>query len=104
MPGRPRRHPGQGDGRAAGAPDQAITVTADATVTVTLVDPRQRGAILVTKLRKHVADGPGDHPQPGVDFMVNGVTKTTDAAGRACLRPAVRRLRCARGHARGIQG
>jgi hypothetical protein len=68
-----------------GAPDQAITVTADETVTVTFVDPRQRGAILVTKLRKHAADGPGDHPHPGVDFMVNGVTKSTDAAGQACF-------------------
>ncbi|HEU5157623.1 MAG TPA: prealbumin-like fold domain-containing protein [Streptosporangiaceae bacterium] len=68
-----------------GAPDQAITVTADQTVTLTFVDPRQRGAILVTKLRKHAADGPGDHPQAGVDFMVNGVTKTTDAAGHACF-------------------
>jgi hypothetical protein len=69
-----------------GVADQHVTVVANQTVTVgPLVDPRQTGAIKVTKLRKHVADGPGDHPQPGVDFTVNGVTKTTDANGQACF-------------------
>ncbi len=68
-----------------GAADQHATVTADTTVTLTFVDPRQRGAILVDKVRKHAADGPGDHPQAGVDFTVNGVTKTTDANGQACF-------------------
>jgi len=67
------------------AADQHVTVSADATVTLTFVDPRQRGAILVTKTRKHAADGPGDHPQAGVDFTVNGVTKATDANGQACF-------------------
>ena len=52
---------------------------------MTFVDPRQRGAILVTKTRKHAADGAGDHPHAGVDFTVNGVTKTTDANGHACF-------------------
>jgi uncharacterized surface anchored protein len=50
-----------------------------------LADPRQTGAIKVTKLRKHAADGSGDHPHAGVDFTVNGVTKTTDANGQACF-------------------
>ncbi|GAA4678501.1 hypothetical protein Prum_042900 [Phytohabitans rumicis] len=68
-----------------GAADQHVTVTADSTVELTFVDPRQRGAILVTKLRKHVADGAGDHPHAGVDFTVNGVTKATDANGQACF-------------------
>jgi uncharacterized surface anchored protein len=54
-------------------------------VSLTFVDPRQRGAIEVTKLRKHAADGPGDHPQVGVSFTVNGVTKQTDANGKACF-------------------
>jgi Prealbumin-like fold domain len=67
------------------AADQHATVTVDATVSLTFVDPRQRGAILVTKLRKHAADGPGDHPQAGVSFTVNGVTKNTDANGKACF-------------------
>lgn len=44
-----------------------------------------KGAIRVSKLRKHAADGSGDHPQAGVSFTVNGVTKTTDAFGYACF-------------------
>jgi hypothetical protein len=69
-----------------GVADQHVSVLANQTVTVgPLVDPRQVGAIKVTKLRKHAADGPGDHPQPGVDFTVDGVTKTTDANGQACF-------------------
>jgi hypothetical protein len=67
------------------AADQHVTVTADETVELTFVDPRQTGAILVTKTRKHAADGAGDHPQAGVDFTVNGVTKATDANGQACF-------------------
>jgi hypothetical protein len=67
------------------AADQHVTVTANQQVSVTFVDPRHRGAILVTKTRKHAAGGPGDHPQPGVEFTVNGVTKTTDANGQACF-------------------
>ena len=67
------------------AADQNITVVATEQVSVTFVDPRQRGAILVTKTRKHAADGPGDHPQAGVDFTVDGITKTTDANGQACF-------------------
>ncbi len=69
-----------------GVADQHVTVVANETVTVgPLVDPRQVGAILVTKTRKHAADGAGDHPHAGVDFTVNGVTKPTDAAGHACF-------------------
>jgi len=64
---------------------QAVTVVADETVTVTFVDPRQRGAIVITKTRKHAADGPGDHPHPGVTFTVNGGTVVTDANGQACV-------------------
>jgi hypothetical protein len=66
--------------------DQHVTVVAGQTVTVgPLVDPRQTGAIKVTKLRKHAADGPGEHPHAGVDFTVNGVTKTTGADGTVCF-------------------
>src|SRR6266511_180708 len=69
-----------------GVADQHVTVVANQTVTVgPLADPRQVGAIKVTKLRKHVADGAGDHPQSGVDFTVNGVTKTTGADGTVCF-------------------
>lgn len=71
-----------------GAADQHVTVVAGQTSDLTatpFVNPRQRGAILVTKVRKHAADGPGDHPQAGVDFTVNGVTQTTGANGTTCF-------------------
>jgi hypothetical protein len=67
------------------AADQHVTVNANEQTSVTFVDPRHRGAILITKTRKHAADGSGDHPHAGVDFTVNGVTKTTDANGQACF-------------------
>jgi uncharacterized surface anchored protein len=67
------------------AADQHATVTADVTVELTFVDLRARGAIEVTKVRKHAADGSGDHPHAGVNFTVNGVTKATDANGKACF-------------------
>jgi hypothetical protein len=49
------------------------------------------GSILISKTRKHAADGSGDHPFEGVDFTVDGgdleepVTATTDADGEACV-------------------
>jgi Prealbumin-like fold domain len=64
---------------------QHVTVVADQTVTVTFVNPRQRGAIVINKTRKHAADGPGDHPHAGVVFTVNGQSVTTDANGQACV-------------------
>jgi uncharacterized surface anchored protein len=70
------------------APDQSFSLTQntpDLTISLTFVDPRQPGAIKVTKTRKHAADGSGDHPQAGVSFTVNGVTKQTDANGEACF-------------------
>jgi hypothetical protein len=67
------------------AADQHLTVTANEQASVTFVDPRHRGAILVTKTRKHATSGPGDHPQEGVEFTVNGVTKATDTNGKACF-------------------
>lgn len=68
-----------------GAADQHVTVVADETVELTFVNPRQRGAILVTKTRKHAASGSGSHPQAGVNFTVNGVTQTTGADGTTCF-------------------
>jgi hypothetical protein len=46
---------------------------------------QQQGAILVTKTRKHAADGPGPHPHAGVEFTVEGVTRETNAEGQACF-------------------
>jgi hypothetical protein len=70
-----------------GVADQHVTVVADETVTVgPLVDPRERGAILVTKTRKHAADGPGSHPHAGVTFTITGgATAVTNADGEACF-------------------
>jgi hypothetical protein len=70
------------------APDQSFSLTSSTpnlTISLTFVDPRQPGAIKVTKTRKHAADGSGDHPHAGVSFTVNGVTKQTDANGVACF-------------------
>jgi hypothetical protein len=61
--------------------DIGIGDTLDCTYTNRL----NRGAILITKTRKHAADGPGDHPHEGVSFTVNGVTQQTDANGQTCF-------------------
>jgi hypothetical protein len=75
-----------------GSAVSAIGLSAGETVTCTFVNARERGAIKITKLRKHAADGPGDHPQAGVTFTINGgdlpaagLTVTTDANGEACV-------------------
>jgi hypothetical protein len=62
-----------------------ITLAGGGEVTCVYTNQQQLGAIKVTKTRKHAADGPGDHPHPGVSFTVNGVTKQTDANGVACF-------------------
>jgi Prealbumin-like fold domain len=63
----------------------SITMAGGGSVECIYVNKLQQGAILVTKTRKHAADGPGDHPHAGVSFTVNGVTKVTDANGQACF-------------------
>ena len=63
----------------------SFTLAASDTVDCTYTNTLQQGAIRVTKLRKHAADGPGDHPQAGVSFTINGVTKATDSNGQACF-------------------
>jgi hypothetical protein len=68
-----------------GSPVTNIDVSVDETVTCTFTNTLQRGAITVTKTRKHAAEGSGDHPFAGVNFTVNGVTKATDAQGQACF-------------------
>jgi hypothetical protein len=72
------------------APDQAFSLTSSTpnlTISLTFVDPRQKGAILITKNRKHAADGSGDHPHAGVTFTLTpgGATAVTDANGQACF-------------------
>lgn len=67
----------------------ALTLAAGDDVTCTFVNELERGAIVITKDRKHAADGPGDHPQSGVEFAVKQGdttlgTVTTNAQGKAC--------------------
>lgn len=75
-----------------GSDPSSIGLSPGETVTCTFHDTREQGAILVTKMRKHAAAGPGDHPQAGVTFTVTGgelpaagVTAVTDANGQACF-------------------
>jgi Prealbumin-like fold domain len=74
------------------SPISAIDLQDGETVTCTFHNARERGAIDITKMRKHAADGPGDHPHPGVTFTVEGgelpiggVQVVTDENGRACV-------------------
>lgn len=68
-----------------GSPVSNINVGPNETVTCTFTNTLQTGAIQVTKTYKHAADGPGNHPQSGVTFTVNGVSEQTDANGIACF-------------------
>jgi hypothetical protein len=68
-----------------GSPIAAIDLGPSETVTCVFTNTLQKGAITVTKTRKHAADGPGPHPQAGVTFTVEGVSKQTDANGQACF-------------------
>jgi hypothetical protein len=75
-----------------GSNPASIGLSGGETVTCTFHDAREKGAIRVTKTRKHAADGSGDHPHAGVDFTITGgslpaggTTVTTNAQGQACL-------------------
>jgi Prealbumin-like fold domain len=75
-----------------GSDPAMIGLSAGETVTCTFVDSRERGAILITKTRKHAAAGSGDHPHAGVTFTITGgelpaggVQVVTDANGEACV-------------------
>jgi hypothetical protein len=75
-----------------GSDPASIGLSGGETVTCTFHDARERGAIKITKTRKHAADGSGDHPHAGVTFTVTGgelpaagVTVVTDANGVACV-------------------
>lgn len=72
------------------AADQHVSLTTATEVTLTFVNPRLRGAVLVTKTRKHAASGPGDHPHAGVTFTIKSgsttvATGTTGSSGKLCL-------------------
>jgi len=69
----------------------AITLRANETVTCTFSNSVKRGAILITKTRKHAADGSGDHAHAGVTFTTSGGSLTsddsqqTDSDGQICV-------------------
>jgi Prealbumin-like fold domain len=66
-------------------PYQEVTVVADEQVTVTFVNPRQLGAIQVTKTAKHAAAAGGEINQSGVAFTIAGTAVTTGNDGTACV-------------------
>jgi hypothetical protein len=75
-----------------GSDPASIGLSAGEDVTCTFHDARERGAIEITKTRKHAADGPGDHGHPGVTFTITGgdlpaggTTVVTDSNGVACV-------------------
>ena len=75
-----------------GSSPGSIGLSAGETVTCTFHDAREKGAILITKTRKHAADGPGAHPHAGVTFTVTGgslpaggTTAVTLANGTVCV-------------------
>jgi hypothetical protein len=75
-----------------GSDPASIGLSGGETVTCTFHDAREKGAILITKTRKHAADGPGDHPQANVTFKVTGgelpaagTSVQTGSDGTACV-------------------
>jgi hypothetical protein len=66
------------------AADQSVTVGEHAG-RATFIDLRHRGAIKITKTRKHAALGAGDHPHAGVDFTVGGHKATGETALSASM-------------------
>jgi hypothetical protein len=75
-----------------GSDPASIGVSAGETVTCTFHDAREKGAIAITKTRKHAAGGSDDQPHAGVTFTITGgelpaggVTRVTNAQGEACI-------------------
>ena len=64
---------------------QHVTVTADEEIPLTFVNPRQLGAIQVTKTAKHAAAASGSINQEGVTFTIAGTEVVTDENGVACV-------------------
>ena len=59
-----------------GTDPASIVLDAGEAVVCTFHDAQERGAILITKTRKHAADGSGDHAHAGVTFTVTDSTDT----------------------------
>jgi len=82
---------GSSGSQDASIPKQAnITIAGGGVVTCTYKNRQQLGAIEVTKTRKFAADGPGDHPHPGVTFRVRQAgsviaSGVTGSNGKVCF-------------------
>ena len=82
---------GSSGSQDAAIPKQAnITIAGGGVVTCTYKNRQQLGAIEVTKTRKFAADGPGDHPHPGVTFRVRQAgsviaSGVTGSNGKVCF-------------------
>lgn len=63
-------------------PYQHVSLSAEDTVSFLFVNPRMRGALKVKKTRLHTGS---TEPHQGVDFTVDGVTKSTDSNGEVCF-------------------
>ena len=74
-----------------GSDPASISLSGGETITCTFVNDRERGAIRITKTRKHAASGPGDHPHAGVTFTIRNAADeivgsgTTNASGVLCV-------------------
>jgi hypothetical protein len=75
-----------------GSDPASIGLGGGETVTCTFHDAREKGAIKITKTRKHAAATGGEGPHAGVTFKVTGgelpaagVTVVTDTQGVACV-------------------
>jgi hypothetical protein len=63
----------------------SITVAPSGVVTCVYTNDQNLGAIKITKTRKFAAEGSGLHPFGGVEFTVNGETKSTNSKGTVCF-------------------
>ncbi|UOQ88328.1 prealbumin-like fold domain-containing protein [Agromyces endophyticus] len=74
-----------------GSTVDSIALSAGEDTTCTFHNARNTGAIKIVKTHKHAADGPGSHPESGVEFTItNGtldqpIVVTTNAQGIACV-------------------
>lgn len=63
----------------------SITVAPNGLVTCVFTNDQNMGAIKITKTRKFASEGTGSHPFSGVEFTVNGETKSTNSKGVVCF-------------------
>jgi len=74
-----------------GSDPATIVLDPGENVVCTFHNDRNVGAIKIVKTHKHAADGPGDHPEAGVEFTVSGgglvdpIVVETGSDGTACV-------------------